>query len=170
MTFIPVIVLFLSFRISIKSTSLGWLPLLWIMQHARPVPKKREGLKLISREPWTIIILVYSIFVIVGFGSKILLIIGTWKFAHSLMGSVGQVLNRLVAPFDLPLWQVAATLNAMLAWAFFLRAKRHILAYGSAAGWSETWIQREYIAFQATRTTLSLYTIVCTLYIIVSTA
>jgi hypothetical protein len=78
--------------------------------------------------------------------------------------------TRLVAPFELPLWQVTSAISAGLAWAFFFRAKRHLLAKNLTEAWPEAWVEREYVAFQGVRTTLSLYAIACTFYIAAATA
>jgi hypothetical protein len=69
-----------------------------------------------------------------------------------------------------PLWQVASALNAVLVWAYFFRAERHLLARDTTEAWPDTWMEREYVAFQAVRTTFSLYAIACTLSITAVTA
>jgi hypothetical protein len=86
------------------------------------------------------------------------------------LGPLGGLATRLVAPFELPLWQVASAINAGLAWAFFFRAKRHLLATNTTEAWPESWVEREYVMFQGVRTTLSLYAIACTFYIAAATA
>jgi hypothetical protein len=93
-----------------------------------------------------------------------------WVFNLDWLGPLGIFVTRLVAPFNQELWQIASGLNAMLAWAFFFRANRHLVAQGTTEEWPERWLRREYVTFQAVRTTLSIYAIICTFYIGAATA
>ena len=65
---------------------------------------------------------------------------------------------------------VASGVNAMLAWAFFFRANRHLVAQATTEEWPQRWLQHEYVTFQAIRATLSVYAILCTSYIATATA
>ena len=113
----------------------------------------------------------YSLIVIFGFILKIALLFGIWRFAKlDWLGPLGVLATRIVAPLELPLWQVASAINAGLAWAFFFRAKRHLLAKNSTEAWPEAWVAHEYVVFQGVRTTFSLYAIACTFYIAAATA
>jgi hypothetical protein len=115
--------------------------------------------------------LTYSVFVIIAFAFKIALMLGAWRFGNlDWLGPVGVLATRLFAPFKVEVWQVTSTLNAALAWIFFFRASRHLLARSTSDAWPEAWVRKEYAIFQAVRTTFSLYAIVCTLYIAATTA
>jgi hypothetical protein len=162
----------ISFRFSIKSTALLWLPLLWIIHQAQPGANVLDRIQLDVKLPSTKLMLAYSICVALGFVVKLGLLFEVWKFTKlSWSGPPLEVLaTRLVAPYDLPLWQVTSALNAGLAWAYFFRAKRYLLARYTAEAAPERRIQREYVAFQVVRTIFSLYAIACTLYIAAATA
>jgi hypothetical protein len=160
-----------AFKISIKSTAIIWLPLLWVIHQSRPGTKVLDRIVLSVGQPLEILMLIYSVVVIIGFTAKVLLIVGVWKFAQlNWLGPVGELATRLVEPVYLPLWQITSAVNAVMAWAFYFRAERHLLARNSTEAWPEAWVQREYVGFQAVRTTLSLYAIACTFYLAAATA
>jgi hypothetical protein len=169
---VPGILLSFSFRLSIKSSAWLWLPLLWVIRQSRPGSEVMDRIELNTAHPWAKLVLTYSIFVILGFTLKVVLLFGVWRFEDlSWLGPLGILATRLVAPAELPLWHIAAALNAVLAWAYFSLARRRVLARNKPTeAWPEGWIEREYVAFQAVRTTLSLYAIACTFYIAAATA
>jgi hypothetical protein len=169
--YLPLIIIAVSFRFAIKSTALLWCPLLWIIYQSRPGERVLKRIEVGIRQPWMKFVLVYSLFVMAAFMLKMGVIFHLWTFLEiTRLGSLGGLAMRLVAPFDLPLWQMASAMNAGMAWAFFFRAKRHLLANNSTEAWPEAWIEREYVGFQGIRTTLSLYAIACTFYIAAATA
>ena len=86
------------------------------------------------------------------------------------LGELGEALTQLTDPVRLPLWQVMAAFNALLAWAYFFHADVHLLARGTAEGWPKSWIRRENSFVTATRCTISLYSIACTFYVIATVA
>jgi hypothetical protein len=168
---LPMILIAFSFRFAIKSTAIIWLPLLWIIRQSRPGTSIFDRIKLNVRQPWSKLMLIYSLFVLAGFAAKVLLVFGAWKFAQlDWLGPVGELIIRLVEPLYLPLWQITSALNALISWGFYFRAERHLLARNSTEAWPEAWVRREYVAFQAVRTTLSLYAIACTFYLAAATA
>ena len=91
-------------------------------------------------------------------------------FDLQMLGPVGSMAMRIIAPLKVPLWQVASGANAVLALAFFFRADRHLLSVNTSQALPTAWIEREYACFQVMRTTLSMYAIMCVLYIATSTA
>jgi hypothetical protein len=131
--------------------------------------KRSRHIDLNVKDPWSKLMLGYSLIVIFFFILKIALIFGYWRLELDLGGQLG-LATRIVAPLELPLWQVTSAINGVLAWAFFFRAKRHLLAKDSTEAWPEAWIQHEYVVFRGVRTTLSLYAIACTYYIAAATA
>ncbi len=167
----PVILATILFRWAIKSTSILWLPLLWIVVQANPGLRVIDRIRLSVGTALSRVILVYSTFTLVFFVVKLTpLLAAWWVFNLNWLGPLGVFLTRMVAPFELPLWQVASGLNALLAWAFFFRANRHLVAQGTTEEWPERRLQCEYVTFQAIRTTLSVYAIICTFYIGAATA
>ena len=108
--------------------------------------------------------------VLIFFLLKLAIYFDIWKFIQlDWMGPLGIMTTRLVAPFSVHLWQILSAANALLAWVFFFRAHRHLLARGTAE-LSEEVVTREYVAFQSMRTAFSLFTIACTFYIAAATA
>jgi hypothetical protein len=167
----PTLLLAFSFRFAVKSTALFWLPLLWLLYQTRSGINILDRIELNTRQPWTKLILAYSVVILVIFILKLALIFEIWRFWElNWVGPLGVLATRLVAPFELPLWQIASALNASLAWIFLFRAQRHLLARHSTEAWPEVWVRKEYVAFQGVRTTLSLYAIACTLYLGLATA
>jgi hypothetical protein len=160
-----------SFRWAIKSTSVIWLPLLWIIFQAKPGAKVIDRVKLSVGTALSKVILAYSTFTLAFFVLKLTPILAAlWVFNLNWLGPPGIFLTRLVAPFDLPLWQVAAGVNAILAWFLFFRADWHLRAQGTTEELPERRLQLEYVTFKAIRTILSVYSIICTFYIGAATA
>lgn len=157
-------------RLTIKSTALLWLPLLWLIQRSKPGTLVLDRIKLNIIAPWSKVMLVYSIFVLVGFCLKMFWLFEVQSLDLAGWGPLGLLAIRMVAPLDLPIWQVACAINAVFAWLFFFRGKQHLLAKDSCEAWPVPWVEREYVAYQAIRTTLSLYIIACTFYIAATTA
>jgi hypothetical protein len=170
----PVIILVVTafaFRLAVKSTSVIWLPLLWVVYRSHPGASALDRVDLNLRYPWTKVVLVYSLIILLAFCLKFCLIFRVWEFADlSWLGTLGQFATRVVAPLEIPVWQIGTAINAILAWAFYFRAKQHLISRNSIEASSQPLINAEYAMYQATRTALSLYAITCTLYIAAVTA
>jgi hypothetical protein len=148
-----------------------WLPLIWIVIQARSGAQVMARLNVIRRSAWSKTMLAYSTFVVLAFLAKLALLFGIWHLANlNWLGPLGDAATRLVAPFELPLWQIAGAANAVLAWLFFFHADQHLLAQGTSEAWPEVWVRREYALFEVVRTTLTLYVIACTFYIAAAVA
>jgi hypothetical protein len=169
--FSPTVWLAWAYRLALKSTAVLWLPLIWIVVQALPRTQIMARLFVMTRSAWSKTMLVYSAFVLLAFLAKLALLFGIWHLANlEWLGPLGVAATRLAAPFELPLWQVAGALNALLAWLFFFHADQHLLAQGTTEAWPEVWLRREYVLFQLARTSLSLYVIACTFYIAAAVA
>jgi hypothetical protein len=166
----PIAFLAFSFRVAIKSTAIIWLPLLWIIYQSQPGANVFGRMSVNIKAPWSRVMLTYSLFVIAGFVAKLFLLFHVWELNTHWRGIIAQLTIRLAEPLYLPLWQVASAINAILAWAVFFRVKQHLLAKSFDLTFSEVWVRREYVVFQAVRTTLSLYAITCTFYILAAMA
>jgi hypothetical protein len=118
----------IAYRWSLKSTAALWLPLIWIVIQARPGTQVIARLVVMTRSAWAKTMLAYSALVLLAFLAKLALLLGIWHLANlDWLGPLGVAASRLAAPFQLPLWQIAGALNALLAWLFFFQADRHIL-------------------------------------------
>jgi hypothetical protein len=171
--FLFIIVFSFSFRFAIKSTAILWLPLLWLLYQSNPGVQVIDRMDHQIHTPWNKLMLSYSCIVVAAFGFKVALYIGVLEsISLENISRVGALFTRLIAPTVLPGWQVAAFINALLAWAFLFWAVPQLRAHTrhSAEARSEASLRREYTSFQAVRTTLSLYSIACTFYIAASTA
>jgi hypothetical protein len=158
---------------AVKSTAILWLPLLWIIYQANPGERIIDRVDHQTHAPWNRLMLIYSSVVLISCGLKMALYTEAWKFGNlEQFGRAGELVTRLVAPVELPGWQVASAINAVLAWAFIFWAVPQLRAHRiqSTEARSEVSLRREYSSFQAVRTTLSLYSIACTFYIAASTA
>jgi hypothetical protein len=56
---VPLIIMAISFRFTIKSTSLFWLPLLWVIHQARPGVKVLDRIELNIKQPWSKLMVTY---------------------------------------------------------------------------------------------------------------
>jgi hypothetical protein len=132
--YLPFILFAFSFRFAIKSAAIIWLPLLWIMHQSNP------GMDIVDRidrqvyAPWTAITLIYSIGVVLASMFKVAVHMGKWKIenldSHSLLSTFA---IGLIAPNEIPGWQIAGFVNALLAWGFFCWAVPEIRAYRRAS-------------------------------------
>ncbi len=75
--------------------------------------------------------------------------------------------NELFAPGSLPLWQLAALINSVLAVVLFFAAKEVLIRMDSKDPWPEKVVIKGYRSMAFVRTSLSVYTIGCTIYILV---
>jgi hypothetical protein len=96
---VPLLVVAFSYRVAIKSTALIWLPLLWIIYQSQLGIKILDRIKVNTKQPWTKLMLVYSIFVVLAFGLKMASIFGVWTLTGAAwLGSLGDLAKGLVAP------------------------------------------------------------------------
>jgi hypothetical protein len=141
----PTVALAWAYRWALKSTAFFWLPLIWIVIQARPGTQVMDRLVLMTRSAWSKTMRAYSALVLLAFFAKLALLFGIRHFANlDWLGQLGVAATRLVAPLELPLWQVAGAANAILAWLFFFHADQHLLAQGTSEAWPEVWVRREY--------------------------
>jgi hypothetical protein len=166
-----IILLTIIFRLSVKSTAIVWLPLLWVIYQSRPGVRVLDRVYVQISQPYYKVVLSYSVIVILAMICKAGLLFAVWRFWQlEWLGPLGVCATRLVAPYDLPIWQATSAVNAVLAWVWYFSAKRHLIAKDTAEAWPESWLKAEYVAFQVIRTILALYTIFCTFVIGAATA
>ena len=159
--------LFFSFlgRFSLKATSIIYLPFLWIAWTTTRKPKSiRQELQKLFKGELTLLAILYSAGVIVLFAVKL--------FWFALIGRIHEVGNELAntnlakivtvyfVPDYIPMWQLAAFANAVLAFTLFMLGKRAI-----AWNVSGKVILRTIRCTAFVRGILSLYTVSCMLYI-----
>lgn len=155
----------LMYRFSLKSTSLIWSPLLWIISSAQFRGPLKFCLDDIRQASMYNIMRAYSLMVLLLFLGKIIILIGPQ--AVIMNSDFRPLLEPLIEPARLPLWQVASALSAVLAWVIYVIADYHLRAIErkSSHTASEISIKWQLGVLNVTRTCLALYTIACTLYI-----
>jgi hypothetical protein len=166
-----IILLTLMFRFSVKSTAIVWLPLLWIIAQSRPGERVLDRVYVQISQPYYKVVLIWSVIVMLAMIFKVGLLFAVWRFWQlERLGPLGVFTTRLVAPYDLPIWQVTSAVSAVLAWVWYFCAKRHLIAKDTTEAWPESWLKTQYVTFQVIRTILTLYTIFCTFVIGAATA
>ena len=163
----------LLYRWSLKSTSLIWSPLLWIISSARKSGLPRVQLESICEFAMYKVMRVFSIFVAVAFLWKIFLLLNWYKIEEYVGDAPwGDVAMRYIAPDQLPLWQLAGGINAVLAWLLYLWADAQLKAirFDHPNRTAEATITWQLATITVIRNTFALYTAACTLYITVSIA
>jgi hypothetical protein len=153
------------YRWSLKSTALIWSPLLWIAGQISEVADLPRFLRDVVRLTFYKLSRLYSGIVILLFAGKIWLFFAFSQVAHSLDSFPGWiVLGHYVLPDEIPLWHMAAALNAVLAWVIFFQAERHMEDSQFSIPQPDA-LQNRFKALLVTRNVLSIYTALCTLYI-----
>jgi hypothetical protein len=168
---IPTIsVLFLSviYRWALKSTSIIWSPLIWVIASARTIGPVRFRLYEICNVAMYKVMRLYSIVILLAFAWKMAVMFGWARLSAAVASStIATLIMHYVAPSQLPLWQISAAVSALLAWGLYFLADVHLRAIeiGNPNRASETAIKRQIGAITVVRNTLALYTAACMLYI-----
>lgn len=157
------------YRLSLKATAIVWLPLLWIFPKLRPKESVTTRLRLIQHSSWGRFVAIVSFIVLIAFGAKLMLYNEAVLLSQSLFtGDIGRLARHYIAPAELPVWQVASTVNSLLALALFFWADNQLIKLEdpacAAARRSTDVLLR---VASVTRATLSLYTSACLLYLAV---
>lgn len=117
------------FRLSLKSTALLWLPLLWALRPLKPAAEAWSAhLKLKATSDINRLVAIFSTLVLLGLVAKYLFFVAEHELAlraAAWQGWLGQRLGEFVAalvrPGEFPIWQFASATNSVLALlAFFL--------------------------------------------------
>lgn len=156
------------YRWSLKSTSIAWSPLIWIIVSSRTTGQVRFRLYEICNLAMYKTMRIYSAIVFTVFCWKVAILLGWTTLSGVTAGlSESSLILPYVAPRELPLWQVAAALSSLLAWGLYFLADAHLKAIegGNPNRTTEATIKVQIAAIAVLRNTLALYTIACTLYI-----
>ncbi|QDV49570.1 hypothetical protein [Gimesia fumaroli] len=158
------------YRFSLKSTSIVWAPLLWIIPKATPKTKMITRLKVINKSSWGRLISVVSSAVLVLFVFKILIFTGinelNERFSDS---SILSKLSMFIEPHSIPIWQVASAANSLLALGLFWYASSNLIHIETGEikeSDDNSTIDYTLRTASVIRTSLSLYTISCLFYIV----
>jgi len=167
---LPITLSAFAYRWAMKSAAVLWLPLIWIVVQSRSRDIYAR-LTILTQSNWARIMLAYSLLVLLTFAGKLALLFGYWQLPSlSYFGPPGIAATQLIDPVALPLWQVAAAVNAVLAWTFYFHSDMHLVARGTGEAWPEKWIRFEYTSITAIRNAITLYCVICTFYITAAVA
>jgi hypothetical protein len=167
----------ISYRWSLKSTALIWSPLFWVITPARSnliirMKYIRHGVfyKVMRAYSLIIAILLLGKLYILWSWHEIVTEWPSWPKIAEIWTKIPKthVLYAYVAPPEIPIWQLAAFLNTVLAWVTFFIADLLLLRYGENQPLHEEIPHNVFRGLEIIRNALSLYMIVCTLYITVS--
>jgi len=157
----------IAFRLSIKATSIIWLPLLWAVRPPKPADEPWSAhIRLKATDDLTRIVVLLSVVSLALAAAKIVLFVAEYRLAiesqawHNWLGKrLGDFAVALVRPGEIPIWQIASTVNASFAIIVFLLL-RHWLRRGEVGLVNnEPRIERTLAVFYFFRRLLSTYTI-----------
>lgn len=156
-------------RLSIKSTALVWLPLLWVLSPpaSREEPL-RPQLEVMARSDlgragfiWSFVYLLallakYAFFVT---ENALATAIGPWT---DLLGErLAAFVTAFVRPGAFPIWQLASGLNSLLAIIAFLLIRRWRLRLSVGLGASEGTVRSTLFGLVGVRKVITTYTLLC---------
>lgn len=155
----------LLYRWSLKSTSIVWSPLLWIMFYSRISGAVEFRLNDICNVAFYRAMRWYSVVIGLAFFWKLSIWLGTQQVAMS--ANLRPLLEPYVEPTRMPVWQICSAVNSLLAVGLYFLADWHLNAIeaGKPNRASEQTIKWQVSVITIVRNTLAIYTIACTLYI-----
>lgn len=160
---IPMFIVALAYRWTIKGTAILWMPLLWIVQGAFLVPVNQQMVE-VREVLFYRLALLYSCAVLLVFALKI------WGFL-SVLDHCAKLLNvavceYVIVPVDVPPWQLAAVINAVLGVALFLASDLLLVRLRHGIHFSD-YIWSPFIKWlRFCRGVLTIYTVACAIYIV----
>jgi hypothetical protein len=158
---------------SLKSTAIVWLPLIWIIVWIR---RKQEidlavRLSLINKSSPGRFVFLFSCLVIAIFIVKLLLFnsINTLSDWWNTLSVVPLVIE-IVAPFAIPPWQLASVLNSGISIFLFMRASQGLIFLQNPERYTHQLRSIDLVisTCMVIKLIISLYTISCLLYILSS--
>ena len=165
-----VVVLYLpaiALRLSLKSTALLCVPMLWLIHlGTRPTDNIYNTLYKIRKGDIGRITVIYSCFLIAAFLAKIVAMSSWADFSHWLAVSVlGNVFYEYIAPSEVPIWQLVAAINSLLAIVMFWFSGESLLRREISESWDTSRVILCYRVLSITRGILTFYILACTGYI-----
>ena len=167
-TFLPALL----YRWSLKATSLIYSSLIWLAYvSTRRMDDLPSMLRRHRKSDITRMTAVYSLIVVAVFTAKVALMMGWTEFAEWWNQSPAtRILGIYVSPGEIPIWQLAAFVNALLTIALFLFAGAALLRMGDRDEWPASVVRAVLRVASVFRSTLTLYTVACSLYITIEAA
>ena len=161
--FIPCLI----YRWSLKATCLIYSPLLWVVSTTfRKIDDVTLALRRLRESDLYRVTVCYSVCVVLAFSLKIFLMIQWDTFAEWWNATkLSQFLSIYVVPAAVPVWQIAACVNGVLAIALFIFVGAALRRIGHTDSWPEGTIETILRSTTFVRWLLTVYTITCTAYI-----
>jgi hypothetical protein len=154
------------YRWSLKSTALIWSPLVWAFRPVHPGETTIQfahgivGLSIYRFARW------YSTIVLALFVGKLYIWVVWLEVGARLSQFYGwTVISSYLVPESIPIWHIAAAVNAVLTWIIYFRTERFLHFVDHGIPTSEKAMDKFFSMTFAIRNALSIYTAVCTLYI-----
>jgi len=165
----PIYVLTASYRWSVKATCLIYLPLIWLVRKGQYTPANvRDALDEHQADDLQRVRLVVGLLLLTLFAMKAAFMVAVNGFAEWWDRTEGLArLKILVVPHEIPLWQVASALNCLLALWLWRYARQQLRRYQRQPAPDDAKVLKVWRAMTLTSALLSLYTIACTVTIVV---
>lgn len=167
----PLFLLAWALRWTLKATAIIWLPLLWIIPKATGNLPIRARLAFINRTSWGRFVTLLSFGSLGLFILKIAYYTGIQEINEWWdKCSISTVLNPLVQPTIIPLWQMIGAINAALAISLYFFSSERLVAleYGAVPDEGMKWTELILRTGAFLRAIFSLYTISCLAYIVLN--
>lgn len=157
------------YRWSLKSTAIVWLPLLYIAADVAPRNWSAERrLRTIYTSAMGKVARAYAVVVavllLVKFGAQVVSYkaIAALEQRHEWL----RVLEPLVRPIDVPVWQVCSLVNAFAAWGIYFFSDWQLRKREYDEGWADKTVDYCLSGTILARWGITVYTSFCTLYAI----
>lgn len=169
----------LAYRWSLKSSSIIWLPLIWVIGWKRENDADANGklqseLKWMCRSAWSMIVMLYSLAVI--FLLTLLPLVLKEQFTHlketinpnAINPMLGKLMDYFIATRIEP-WHVSRFFAAVLSLVLFFYAERLLIQREHKPNAGLGSVQPLFRAIKLVRVPLSLFTIACGVWLLAST-
>lgn len=155
-----------AYRWSLKATCMIYMPLIWLVEAGRLSPNLREALDDYQASDLRRIGTLMSLGYIAALVVKVILLMTVAEFVEWWDGNRAlQFLKIYIVPHQVPLWQIASALNAVLAIILWVYARHVLRLIGKKKGQTEGRVRAVWQTAKAITVVLALYSIACTVII-----
>lgn len=160
------------YRWALKSTSLIYTPLLWVVWSTfKKIQSLEARVEWIRKSDVSRVLTFYSAIVLGAFLLKLVLMTATASFAEFWNSTdAARFAAIYVAPQEIPIWQFVAAVNSLSALVVFFLASEAWLRIAQRTPWPNVYVENAIRTMTFVRSIFSLYTIACVLYITVQHA
>lgn len=160
--FVTVVSTLISFcyRYTVKTTAIVWLPLVWLAYKIEPRQTIEHRLRILSSDNFGRFIVLISVVVILAYVAK-LAIYNEYVNVSFTSANIPTILNAYLQVDGIPMWQVAATFNALITIFLYFWSGRQLIHISEGA-LTKTQIDRRdnlVILITSIMTVVSVYTV-----------